>query len=44
MHWHGQHLGENNWADGSDGLTQAAIPPGATFSYRFVAGPAGTHW
>lgn len=41
VHWHGQHVANASWADGAQGLTQGAIPPGGTFSYRFAAGPAG---
>jgi FtsP/CotA-like multicopper oxidase with cupredoxin domain len=44
VHWHGQRMANASWADGVTDLTQAAIPPGATFSYRFVAEPAGTYW
>lgn len=44
VHWHGQRLLNASWADGAAGLTQGAIPPGGTFTYRFLAEPAGTHW
>ena len=41
VHWHG--LPVPNAMDGVPGLTQDPIPPGATFRYRFVAGPAGSY-
>jgi FtsP/CotA-like multicopper oxidase with cupredoxin domain len=31
-------------ADGVPGLTQTPIEPGANFTYRFRAYPAGTFW
>jgi FtsP/CotA-like multicopper oxidase with cupredoxin domain len=40
MHWHGQRL--PNGMDGVTGLTQAAIEPGKTYVYEFVARRAGT--
>lgn len=40
IHWHGVDL---NWKmDGVPGVTQLAIQPGETFTYEFVATPAGT--
>ena len=30
--------------DGVGFVSQAPITPGATFQYRFIASPAGTHW
>lgn len=44
VHWHGQDLPGAAWADGVAAVSQAPIPDGATFSYRFVAEPAGTFW
>ncbi|KXZ53889.1 hypothetical protein GPECTOR_6g807 [Gonium pectorale] len=44
LYLHGQHFPNASWADGTDGLTQAAVPPGATFTHRFIAEPAGTTW
>ncbi|KAI9034698.1 Cupredoxin [Hyaloraphidium curvatum] len=43
-HWHGQELLNSSWADGVAGVNQYPIPVGSTFSYRFKAFPAGTHW
>ncbi|MGB7885052.1 MAG: multicopper oxidase family protein [Xanthobacteraceae bacterium] len=42
IHWHGVRL--TNTMDGVPPLTQAAIAPGASFDYRFVARDAGTFW
>ncbi|MGE3325176.1 MAG: multicopper oxidase family protein [Acidimicrobiia bacterium] len=42
IHWHG--LAIRNDMDGVHGLTQAAIAPGAEFTYRFVAPDPGTYW
>merc|ERR1719291_973188 len=44
MHWHGIWQNETNEMDGVDAVTQCSFPPGTTFTYRFVAYPAGTHW
>ena len=40
VHWHGQRL--PNGMDGVTGLTQAAIQPGKTFVYEFIAKRPGT--
>lgn len=40
IHWHGLHV--PNDQDGVSGITQDAIQPGATYTYRFVAPHAGT--
>jgi manganese oxidase len=40
VHWHGQRL--PNGMDGVNGLTQAAIQPGKTMVYEFVARRPGT--
>ncbi|MGE0161466.1 MAG: multicopper oxidase family protein [Gemmatimonadales bacterium] len=40
LHWHGLAVPE-----AADGHPRLAIPPGATYRYRFdVEGPAGTYW
>lgn len=40
IHWHGVDL---NWRmDGVPGVTQKAIQPGESFTYEFIATPAGT--
>ena len=44
MHWHGMWQNGTNEMDGVDAVTQCSFPPGTTFTYRFVAYPAGTHW
>ncbi|MDQ6785175.1 MAG: multicopper oxidase family protein [Actinomycetota bacterium] len=42
VHWHG--LAIDNAMDGVPDLTQKAIAPGASFTYRFVVPDAGTYW
>jgi FtsP/CotA-like multicopper oxidase with cupredoxin domain len=42
LHWHG--LDVPNGEDGVAGVTQDAVSPGHTFTYRFVADVAGTYW
>jgi FtsP/CotA-like multicopper oxidase with cupredoxin domain len=42
LHWHG--LDVPNAEDGVAGVTQDAVLPGHTFTYRFVADVAGTYW
>ena len=42
IHWHGVRV--PNAMDGVPRVTQAAIAPGASFSYRFVPKDAGTFW
>ena len=44
IHWHGMVQRSTPFYDGVDGIAQNGIPPGATFTYRFKAEPAGTHW
>lgn len=41
-HWHGIRVA--NEMDGVAALTQAAVPPGASFDYDFRAPDAGTFW
>jgi FtsP/CotA-like multicopper oxidase with cupredoxin domain len=44
IHWHGI-LQRGTWRnDGVPDITQAAIKPGDTFTYQFVAEPSGTLW
>ncbi|MDQ3694069.1 MAG: multicopper oxidase domain-containing protein [Chloroflexota bacterium] len=42
IHWHGINLRPE--MDGVAGLNQAAVDPGAEFSYEFTATPAGSRW
>lgn len=42
IHWHGIQV--PNTMDGIPDVTQKAIKPGETFTYEFVAKPAGTFW
>ena len=44
IHWHGQYM-TNNWKnDGVPDITQKAINPGESFTYRFVAEKPGSLW
>jgi FtsP/CotA-like multicopper oxidase with cupredoxin domain len=44
IHWHGI-LQRGTWkSDGVPDVTQAAIQPGDTYTYKFVAEPSGTLW
>ncbi|CAM0952255.1 unnamed protein product [Alopecurus aequalis] len=43
IHWHGIRQIGTPWADGVSGVTQCPIPPGETFTYRFVVDRAGTY-
>lgn len=42
IHWHGVEV--PNAMDGVPGVTQEPIQPGGTFTYEFIAKPAGTFW
>ncbi|MCI0599834.1 MAG: multicopper oxidase domain-containing protein [Beijerinckiaceae bacterium] len=42
LHWHGVRI--INAMDGAAGLTQAPVPPGGTFDYRFTPPDAGLYW
>ena len=42
LHWHGVDV--PNAMDGVAGVTQDAVLPGESFTYRFVADQAGTFW
>ncbi len=42
IHWHGMRV--PNAMDGVPGVTQDPIPPGGSFTYRFVPKDAGTFW
>jgi len=42
IHWHG--IDSFNSADGVAGVTQDAIKPGQTYTYRFITPDAGTYW
>ena len=42
VHWHGVRL--DNRFDGIPGLTQDAVPPGGTFTYRVRFPDAGIYW
>jgi FtsP/CotA-like multicopper oxidase with cupredoxin domain len=42
LHWHGVDV--PNAEDGVAGITQDAVEPGKSFTYRWVAPAAGTYW
>lgn len=42
IHWHGVEVPVT--MDGVPALSQEPIPPGGSFTYEFVAVPAGTRW
>lgn len=44
LHFHGMFQSGTGQYDGPVGMTQCPIQPGDSFTYTFVANPAGTHW
>jgi FtsP/CotA-like multicopper oxidase with cupredoxin domain len=42
LHWHGYDVPAGE--DGVAGVTQDAVPPGGTFTYRFEAEDVGSYW
>ncbi|KAF1999257.1 multicopper oxidase [Amniculicola lignicola CBS 123094] len=44
LHFHGMYQRGTASADGAVGLGQCPIAPGDSYTYRFIANPAGTHW
>ncbi|RAQ99639.1 multicopper oxidase [Stemphylium lycopersici] len=45
IHWHGLYQNGTNWMDGTVGITQCAIAPNHSFTYRFKASSqSGTYW
>lgn len=45
IHWHGLFQNGTNWMDGTVGITQCPIAPGARFTYEFrVDRQSGTYW
>lgn len=42
VHWHGIRV--PNAMDGVPGMTQAPVPPGGQYEYRFKVPDAGTYW
>ncbi|MBA3869124.1 MAG: multicopper oxidase family protein [Anaerolineae bacterium] len=42
IHWHG--ISVPNAEDGVAGLTQDAVQPGKSYTYRFIAKDVGTYW
>lgn len=44
IHWHGMYQ-TNSWqSDGVPDITQKAVEPGESFTYRFIADKPGTLW
>ncbi|KAF2196479.1 multicopper oxidase 1 [Delitschia confertaspora ATCC 74209] len=44
VHFHGMFQYGTSAFDGAAGITQCPIPDGGSFTYKFKASPAGTHW
>lgn len=44
IHWHGMRQHGTPDMDGTPGISQDAIAPGAAFTYTFVAAAPGTYW
>jgi FtsP/CotA-like multicopper oxidase with cupredoxin domain len=45
FHWHGLYQNGTNWMDGTVGISQCPIAPGAQFVYNFtVSGQHGSYW
>ena len=42
VHWHGVAIRNN--MDGVPGMTQAPVPAGREFTYRFAVAEPGTYW
>jgi FtsP/CotA-like multicopper oxidase with cupredoxin domain len=44
IHFHGLHMFNNPWADGTEHITQCPIAPHETFTYEFDVTQTGTFW
>ena len=44
IHWHGIPQRNSPWYDGTPGIAQCPIAPGATFTYKFQAQEHGSSW
>ncbi|XP_033746718.1 laccase-like [Pecten maximus] len=44
IHWHGLLQENTPWMDGVGLITQCPILQGQSFTYDFIANPAGTYW
>ncbi|KAI8511617.1 hypothetical protein Bbelb_107170 [Branchiostoma belcheri] len=44
IHWHGLTQFNTTWMDGVGSVSHCPINPGESFTYRFYASEAGTHW
>lgn len=44
IHWHGMYQTGSWRSDGVPNITQTAVEPGKSFTYRFIANKTGTLW
>ncbi|KAF7117492.1 hypothetical protein CNMCM5793_006474 [Aspergillus hiratsukae] len=44
IHWHGFHQYMRGTMDGSNHVTQCALPPGSSMRYEFDVNQTGTYW
>ncbi|GIJ89445.1 multicopper oxidase abr1 [Aspergillus pseudoviridinutans] len=44
IHWHGFHQYMTGTMDGSNQVTQCALPPGSSMRYEFEVNQTGTYW
>ncbi|KAJ8197548.1 hypothetical protein LV164_007154 [Aspergillus fumigatus] len=44
IHWHGFHQYMTGTMDGSNQVTQCALPPGSSMRYEFDVNQTGTYW
>ncbi|RLL98819.1 Multicopper oxidase abr1 [Aspergillus turcosus] len=44
IHWHGFHQYMTGTMDGSNQVTQCALPPGSSMRYEFNVNQTGTYW
>jgi iron transport multicopper oxidase len=44
LHFHGMWQKGTGIYDGASDVTACSIQPGDSYTYQFVANPAGTHW
>jgi iron transport multicopper oxidase len=44
LHFHGMFQKGTGIYDGATDVTACSIQPGDSYTYQFVANPAGTHW
>jgi len=44
LHWHGLHMKNNAWQDGTPGITDCGILPHETRVFEFLVTQTGTYW